>query len=151
MKQRAVIVDMDGTLADVSGIRHYVKRPRNEKDFESFHGASIFAPVNTAPLSLLLHIRATDPTVAIFVVTARRSKWERHTRAWLAKHDVPYDALCMRGNRDTRPDTDVKRDILRRIRTTHSPFLAIDDNPAVIALWAEEGITTYVVPGWETE
>lgn len=148
-KPQAIIVDMDGTLADVSGIRHYVKRPRNQKDFDSFHGASVFAPANAAPLALVQ--RAHEDGTFVFVVTARRSKWERHTRDWLAKHAVPYDALCMRGNTDTRPDTDVKRDILQRIRATHDPVLAIDDNPAVIALWSAEGITTYQVPGWEQE
>lgn len=148
-KPQAVIVDMDGTLADVSGIRHYVKRPVHQKDFESFHKASIFAPVNSAPAALVR--RAHEDGTAVFVVTARRAKWEKPTRMWLEKHEVHYDALCMRGNRDDRKDFDVKRDILKKIRETHEVILAIDDNPSVIKLWTEEGIMTYVVPGWETE
>lgn len=146
-KPPAVIVDMDGTLADVSGIRHYVKRPINEKDFDSFHKAAIFAPLNSAPASIVR--RAHQEGTAVFVVTARRSMWERLTRQWLDKNEIKYDALCMRGNKDTRVDVEVKRDILTKIRETHEVILAIDDNPSVLALWASEGIMTYVVPGWE--
>lgn len=148
-KPQAIIVDMDGTLADVSGIRHYVKRPVHEKDFDSFHKAAVFAPVNTAPAAIVR--QAYEEGTAIFVVTARKSQWEKLTRMWLKKHSIRYDALCMRGNSDRRKDFDVKRDILNKIRETHEVILAIDDNPSVVKLWTEEGITTYVVPGWETE
>lgn len=148
-KPDAIIVDMDGTLANVSSIRHYVKRPRNEKDFDSFHKASIFVPPNKAPLELVKHAHADG--LFVFVVTARKSMWEQSTRMWLAKHKVPYDALCMRGNKDSRKDVEVKKDILGLIRATHRPVLAIDDNPSIIDLWSKEGIMTYVVPGWEKE
>lgn len=149
MKPNAIIVDMDGTLADVSGIRHYVKKPMNEKNFDAFHAASIFAPANEMVVTMVRQARAAG--VFIYVVTARRSQWERTTRAWLEKHDVPYDALCMRGNKDPRKDHEVKKDILDRIREHHTPILAIDDNPSIIELWTSENILTHHVPGWEDE
>ena len=57
----------------------------------------------------------------------------------------------MRGDDDHRRDYEVKLDILALIRKTHNVILAIDDNPAVIQLWVDQGIETLVVPGWIEE
>jgi len=148
--RRCIIVDVDGTLVDVSGIRHYVKlaNGREYKDFESFHKAAAFMPA-IEETKKILHAFDFMLDVDIFVVTARQAKWERETRAWLRNNGVRYDALCMRATGDRRPDVEVKRDILSRIRETHRPLFAIDDNPSIIALWQSERIPTYVIPGWE--
>lgn len=148
-KPSAIIVDVDGTLADVSGIRHYVLRPRNEKDFDAFHKAALFAPINEMVATFIR--QANDAGVAVFIVTARKSMWERLTRTWLAKHGVVYDALCMRGNKDQRKDVEVKRDILAVIRQTHTPVMAVDDNPSIIELWESEDIPTVTIEGWEED
>jgi hypothetical protein len=67
---------------------------------------------------------------------------------WLALNGVPSDRLYMRGDKDNRPDYLVKKDILDRIRTEFDVIHAVDDNPSVIALWQENGISTTVVEGW---
>ena len=64
-------------------------------------------------------------------------------------HGVPSDMLMMRGNEDNRKDYEVKRDMLNTIRKAYDVVHAWDDNPAIIRLWAEEGIPHTVVPGWE--
>lgn len=148
-KPNAIIVDVDGTLADVSGILHYVKRPRNEKDFDSFHKAAVFAPINEMVAAIIK--QANNSGVAVFIVTARMSKWEKPTRQWLAKHGVVYDALCMRKNKDRRKDVEVKREILTIIRQTHTPVMAIDDNPSIIELWESEDIPTVTIEGWQED
>lgn len=150
---RAVIFDVDGTLADVSGIRHYVsplaEGYRGYKNFDAFHAAASFAPANASVVTMAKVEHESGNKV--IVVTSRRQHWEYRTRVWLGKHAIPFDALYMRGNGDTRPDYEVKRDILAQIRETYDPFLAYDDNPAVIRLWEEEGLGTIVVPGWLEE
>lgn len=141
MTQEAVIIDMDGTLCDVAGVRHYVEGPR--KDFTSFHNASLFCP----PVP---HVRAMARSyqragLAILVVTARDERFERVTRDWLHKHRVPYAALYMRPWGDQRRDHEVKREILARITDAYRPTLAIDDREDILAVWAEAGIRTYKV------
>ncbi len=42
MKLTAIIFDMDGTLCDVSAIRHLVKG--DERDFDKFHTESVNCP-----------------------------------------------------------------------------------------------------------
>ncbi|EQD83230.1 hypothetical protein [Saccharopolyspora erythraea] len=140
----AVIADMDGTLVDVSGIRHHVTGP--ERDFAAFHAASIDCPPNPGVVAEVREHAALGRDVV--VVTSRSRRWERLTSMWLALHDVPTDALFMRRDGDYRPDVEVKRDILAGIRRRWDVRHAIDDNPAVIALWREAAIPVSVVPGW---
>ena len=146
MKRDAIIVDMDGTLADVSSIRHHVRHPA--RDFDAFHAASVDVPVN--PEAVRIAREAHEAGLAVLIVTARRSRWRHHTAWFLAMHGIPSDALIMRGDKDGRSDVDVKRDMLDEIvRRAWTPVLAVDDNPSVVALWESEGIPTVVIPGWE--
>lgn len=146
-KPEAIIVDVDGTLVDVRGIRHYVRSGAGFRGTDRFHKASRFCPPNHDVLRRVFEEREAGR--AVFVVTARRDRYERLTRDWLAKHDVEYDELLMRRDNDQRHDVDVKRDILRSIRQTHRVVLAIDDNPSVIALWQSQHVPVLVVPGWD--
>lgn len=144
----AVIVDMDGTLVDVSGVRHYVMDNPRKKDFNHFHvGAALCPPIGST-LRWVASQRALGH--AVLVVTSRKQQWEYQTRMWLRKWEVDIDGLFMRADDDDRPDAAVKRDILARIRdrSGHRVIAAIDDNPNVIALWEAEGIPVTVVPGW---
>lgn len=143
-KPSAWIFDVDGTLCDVSSVRHHVlERPKN---FDAFHSGSLDCPPHQWVVDLARSVQEAGGVVV--VVTARRERWWWHTVLWLAENDVPYDVLEMRGDRDDRKDYDVKRDILTRLRERYDIVHAVDDNPSVIALWQEEGIPTTVVPGW---
>jgi phosphoglycolate phosphatase-like HAD superfamily hydrolase len=144
----AVIFDMDGTLADVSSIRHYLTpNVHHGKDFNLFHAESVSVPphshvVNAAQIAHMLGH-------AVLVVTARKHMWRHHTAWWLAMHDVPSDMLMMRGNKDQRKDYEVKKDMLRIIQQAYNIIHAWDDNPNIIRLWKENDIPTTVVPGWQ--
>jgi len=148
-KPKAIIFDMDGTLANVSGIRHYLRPtpPHRSKNFDAFHAESVDCPPNPAVLNhaMVAHLLGHQ----IIIVTARRARWRHHTAWWLALHGVPSDAMFMRGDKDNRPDYNVKSDILDAISHTWDVVHAVDDNPAVIALWQERGIPTTIVEGWE--
>ena len=148
----AVIFDMDGTLANVSSIRHHLRiwdesKGRTIKNFDRFHEESVNVPpnpqvVNHAQVAHMLGL-------AVLVVTARKARWRHHTAWWLAVNNVPSDALFMRGDDDHRPDYEVKSDILDAISHTWNVIHAVDDNPNVIRLWNERGIPTTTIPGWE--
>jgi phosphoglycolate phosphatase-like HAD superfamily hydrolase len=148
-KPTAIIFDMDGTLANVSAIRHYLRpTPTHRgKNFDAFHAASVDCPPNAAVVShaMVAHLLGH----AIIIVTARKAMWRDHTAWWLAMHGVPSDAMFMRGNKDSRPDYLVKKDILDAMLHTWDVVHAVDDNPSVIALWQEHGIPTTIVEGWE--
>lgn len=144
----AVIVDVDGTLCDVSGVRHYVLSDPRDRNFDLFHRASALCPPIPSALAWVEQQRALGRTV--LVVTSRKQRYEFLTRRWLRKWGVHVDHLLMRADDDGRADDLVKADILARIRDRGFRVVAaIDDNPAVIALWRREGIPVTVVPGWD--
>lgn len=145
--REAVIVDVDGTLCDVRGIRHYVAGS-GKRNFDAFHSASALCPPIPETLSWVEgHRRAGRE---IFIVTARQAKWRLLTQTWLRKWEVSYHHLLMRHDDDFRPDVEVKTDILAYIDTLgFNVVAAIDDNPAVIDLWRANSIPVTVVPGWD--
>lgn len=141
--RQGVIFDMDGTLCDVRSIRHLLDGPGA---FHAFHRASVDCPPHRHVVEAARAAHAGG--LAVLIVTARTVAFRPHTAMWLALHEVPSDAMWMRATRDGRPDYEVKRSILARVRERYVPVHAWDDNPNVLRLWAEEGIPTTVVPGW---
>lgn len=145
MRAKAVIADVDGTLADVRAIRHHVlARP---KDFDAFHAASAHVPPHAQALDFVTRHHAAGHV--ILVVTARRERWLDVTRTWLHRHmPVPFDGPFHRPDHDLRPDVQVKADIFRYLSRHYDIRGAVDDNPNVVALWTRLGIPVEVVPGW---
>jgi hypothetical protein len=145
-RRRAVIADVDGTLANVSAIRHHVaSKPKN---FDAFHSESANVPPNQQALDYVA--RHHEAGFVVLVVTARLQKWSGLTRTWLERHmPVPFDGPFHRPDGDFRPDVQVKRDIHRYLARTYDIRGCIDDNPNVVALWEELGIPTEIVPGWD--
>ena len=146
---RCAIVDIDGTLANVQAIRHFVipTPPSRRKDFSAFHQASVDCPTNDWVVRAVKDCAAQG--LAILIVTARGAAFRNQTAFWLAMHDIPSDMLFMRPVGDQRPDFEVKTDILSRIRDLgFAPVIAFDDNPNVIALWEANHIPVVRVPGY---
>lgn len=133
----AVIVDVDGTLCDVSSIEHLVRdRPR---DFDAFYRASADCPANSDVVAAVDDAREAGQ--AIVIVTGRQRRWKRLTERWLADHDIAFDAIYLRGNRDYRPDVQFKTDILETIRQDgYRPVHAWDDRERIVEPWRSHGI-----------
>lgn len=143
---RAVIFDIDGTLAEVGHRLHHLE---GEKDWSSFfRDMQDDAPIEPiATLARLLHkaVEAQHGLDAVLIVTARpdREDWMQTTLDWLEVHGIPYDAIYFRSENDTRPDQVVKADILKRILADgYEPVLVIDDRPQVVKMWRDHGIVT---------
>lgn len=133
----AVIFDMDGTLCDVSAIRHHVEG--TDKDFDAFHAAAMDCPANAEVVAGLR--AAQSDGNAILIVTSRSAKWRDYTIKWLDQRDIAFDALYTRIEADFRPDDVVKADILKAIVADgFQPVHAWDDSPDIIALWRDHGI-----------
>jgi phosphoglycolate phosphatase-like HAD superfamily hydrolase len=142
-KQDAVIVDVDGTLCDVHGIRRLI----DSNGFDAFHYASVNCPVHQWVVDKVRDYHRNG--VAVLVVTGRSEKFRRLTSWYLAHNRIPSTGLWMRRNGDYRKDFVIKEEILRALRCKYNIIEAIDDNPAVIDLWEREGIPVTVVPGWD--
>lgn len=126
-------------------IRHLVTE--GQRNFDAFHRASIDCEPHPHVVKAAQDSHAEG--IAPLIVTARNVRYRNVTAFWLAMHHVPSEALYMRADNDFRPDYEVKKDILARIRNSWDVVEAWDDNPNVTRLWQEEGIPFVLVPGWE--
>lgn len=150
----AVIVDVDGTLCDVSSALHHITTPGVTKDFDAFHEAAARCPATPWVLNWCAQQRAAGHT--LIVVTGRMYRHSQSTILWLGSYlGDDWHGPFMRGDDDYRPDTEVKRDIHALLTSPNyygwDIVGAIDDRPSVIALWRSLGIPTTAVyrPDWE--
>lgn len=143
--RQAVLVDLDGTLLDIEGLRDWAKGIRT--DYHEFHRLAIDAPPNKEVLEEVHghHEAGKD----ILIGTARSLAYVSQTTRWLHNLDVPYHCLWMRPLGDLRPDVELKAEMLQRIQAEGwEVSLAYDDHPDVLQLWRDSGIPTREVPGW---
>jgi FMN phosphatase YigB (HAD superfamily) len=146
-KPRAVCLDVDGTLCDVTSIRHHVLS--RKKNYDAFHYLSAYCP----PIDWVadLAVEARDDGLVVIVVTARMEKWRLLTENWLEHNDIPYAELHMRADGDIRKDRAVKEEILAALQERYHIIWAVDDNPSILEMWRDHGILAVEVPGWAEE
>jgi hypothetical protein len=140
-RRAAVIVDMDGTLCDVNTVLHLQAEPDG---FTAFHEAAAHCQPNPAVVDWCLgyHSRGHE----ILIVTGRDAWTRDMTAGWLSEHlPAPTAGLYMRRDGDFRSNTDIKREIHSQLTVRYDIRAAIDDEPAVLALWQEIGIPVAMV------
>lgn len=134
----AIIVDLDGTLCDVSMIAHFVEG--TEKDFPAFHAASADCPPNASVARSVRDAHAAGH--GVLVVTGREFIWRDLTLDWLRDHHLPYDELVMRIVGDYRPDHVIKAEMLADLQKRGwSVAEAFEDQDDIAALWESRGIS----------
>lgn len=149
MKDRkAILVDVDGTLANCEHRIGYVRtKPKNWKKFfeESKHD-----PVYPDIVWLVKTLHAAGHV--ILIVTARSENERKMTETWLKDvaglHET-YHRLYMRETNDPRDDAVVKSELLEQIYNDgYTPFMVLDDRNNVVKMWREQGLTCLQVrPG----
>lgn len=123
--QRAIICDIDGTLADL-GTRHPFDFVNVDKDAVK-HA--------TAELVRVLH----QAGYAIILFSGREDSARELTIAWLRANEIPFDQLTMRRTGDRRKDSVVKRQMYERtVQGKYDVLLVLDDRDQVVAMWRNE-------------
>ena len=63
------------------------------------------------------------------------------TEYWLDFHNVPYDELIMRKDKDFRPDNEAKKDLYEEyIKDKFEIEFVLDDRDRVVKMWRELGL-----------
>ncbi|HEY7914725.1 MAG TPA: hypothetical protein VIG62_22630 [Blastocatellia bacterium] len=134
-KRKDVIVDIDGTLADVSHRLHHIRGKR--KSWKKF-----FALMKEdKPVEEIVgQVRQLAKDHNIYVVSGRPDDYREETLEWLALHRVPFKALYMRKASDFRPDDVIKQEILEKHFKKENVELVIEDRPRVIRMWQRNGL-----------
>ena len=147
-----VIIDLDGTLADIRKRRELASLPDGKIDWDQF-----FDPKNVEldepnhpviEACKAMKIRGYD--IAIF--SGRSKATKSATLDWLSKWEVPYDVLKMRPTGEDwhfMPDDKLKQHWLDSLFPDRSKLLCVfDDRDKVVDMWRRNGIACFqVAPG----
>ena len=137
VKPKAVILDVDGTLCDVSTALHHIKQ--HPKDWDSFHSASAECPPHQ--LAIEYAEKKYREGYTLLVVTARMQQHRETTMEWLKRHlKHPFYGPFMRPQDNYAPDYEIKREIFAHLSVVYDIRGAIDDSPAVCDVWRELGL-----------
>lgn len=128
-RARAVVVDIDGTLALHAG--------RDPYDWHSAGG-----DVPNEPVAAVLRALAASG-LAVIYVSGRPEGAREVTERWLADHVGLHGELHLRQELDDRRDALVKREIYEtRIRHRYEVVVVLDDRDQVVRMWRDElGLT----------
>lgn len=136
--KHAIIIDVDGTLADGSHRQHHLDRNDWSAFFADMHLDSLYEHTKIMVDAL------RNDGYYIVIVTARpdENDYREKTVDWLKRHDIEYDAIYMRRAGDYRKDSIVKREILdQMMEDGYLPVLALDDRTQVVEeCWRASGI-----------
>jgi uncharacterized HAD superfamily protein len=134
---KAIIVDIDGTLADVEHRVHHVRS--NDKNWHAFNEGMSDDSLNFWCLDLICAMKNEETETLL--VTGRGEEYRQHTEEWLKKHNVPYSKLFMRKARDHRGDDLIKREIYdTKIKDHYKILFVVDDRLSVVRMWREIGL-----------
>lgn len=137
MKKKAIIVDIDGTLADVEHRVHHVRQ--EPKNWRAFNQAMENDDLNPWCRDLILAMKGQN--VEVLLVTGRDEDYRSLTENWLSKHEVPYNHLWMRQASDYRGDDTVKMEIYNiDILPTYEILFVVDDRQSVVKMWRSIGL-----------
>jgi hypothetical protein len=157
LKRKAIICDIDGTVADCRHRLHHVL-PGGKRNWDRFFEGMVDDPVIKPVRDLVWHATTQGDweEIALVFSSGRPETYRVETEVWLRAAGLPLDSfssdrLYMRPANDTRPDHVVKREMLDRIRADgYEPFIVIDDRPSVVAMWRESGLVCLqAAPGEE--
>jgi uncharacterized HAD superfamily protein len=135
MNKQTVVVDIDGTLADISHRRRHIEG-RRKKWGKFFKEMDRDLPIP----EVAAKVRALSQNHTIILVTGRPDDYREVTEQWLKQHKIPYQQLYMRKAGDFRPDDIVKQEILDRHLNKGEIKLVIEDRPRVIRMWRRNGL-----------
>lgn len=135
-----VVVDMDGTLADVRHRLHFIKEP-GKKDWKRFFEGQ----VDDKPFpAIVQRVRALARDHEIVIVTGRPEQYRGGTETWLKKFNIPVSRIYMRPPGDHRPDYIVKGEILRKLGPERVS-IAFEDRRPVCEVYRRAGVRVIAV------
>ncbi|MEO3783868.1 AAA family ATPase [Actinocorallia sp. B10E7] len=130
---KAVLVDIDGTTALISGRSPY-DHTRVHQDLP-----------NTPVIAVIRAMHAAGHRVVF--LSGRSDNCRAETETWLEKHvGVPFDALHMRAHKDNRRDSLVKVELFdAHVRDAYDVTCVLDDRNQVVEAWRALGLTVFQV------
>lgn len=134
-KNKIIICDIDGTIANLEHRLHFIKD--GNRDWDSFYEEM----VNDEPITDVMQ-KVAEHNLPIILVSGRPGNYRQLTEAWLSDNlTFGYEHLLMRPAGDYRQDDIIKEEIYTKcIEPYHDVELVYDDRPRVIRMWERLGL-----------
>ena len=151
-RKKAVIVDIDGTIADITHRLHFIQDKytvvdgvikNQKKDWDSFYGNVLGDEVIIAMRNLLVALHGDG--IELIYVSGRREDTFDDTISWFVLNDVPFDRnlIFLRMAGDKREDAVVKFEIYKDcIEHKFDVQFVLEDRVTVVAMWRSLGLLT---------
>ena len=139
LKDSFMIVDIDGTIANLKHRLHFVRG--SKPDWDAFH-AHVIDDQPWYDMIALVRTLHYHEGVTPFMVTGRMERCRKDTETWLDRHGVPFLRLHMRPEKDFRPDYEIKEEIFNTHFAAHAHkcLLVLDDRDQVVKMWRSKGL-----------
>lgn len=126
----AVMFDLDGTLANISG-----RDPYDATDCE-------YDKLNQDVFDAYMHYKSAGRK--IIICSGRSSEFLPQTDRWLGKMGIQPDLFLMRKEGDTRKDWIVKQEMfIKEIMPRYYVDVVFDDRQQVVDMWRDIGLTCF--------
>mgnify|MGYP001243647111 FL=1 len=154
MKDKWVIFDLDGTLADIEDRRKKSKKDNGKMDWDKFFDPENIRLDKPNPAVIKMAQVLAESGHMIAILSGRSKGTQLTTKSWLNRNNVPYHIIKMRPTSKEwmyMPDDELKQhwlddlfpgDIRDRI------VAVFDDRQKVVDMWRKNGLTCMqVAPG----
>jgi len=135
-KTRALIVDLDGTLAIFEGVRNGLDFSDVTKD-----------KLNQVVKEVLIMYKKYDNKRKILVISGRPNNKNvyQQTLFWLKKNQIPFDKLFL-VDREGLPDAENKKFFYQtKIKNKYQIDFVLEDRNSVVKMWREIGLICFQV------
>ncbi|WP_280404743.1 AAA family ATPase [Nocardia brasiliensis] len=142
-KPRAIIVDLDGTLADNSW--------RSPFDYTRVLEDPVIEATKTLVNAAAWHYDRDhdydtgNDGINILIFSGRDDICIEDCAQWLDNEEIAWDELSLRDEGDKRPDAVVKYKMFDEVRDRYHIIGVIDDRQQVVRMWHALGLTVFRV------
>lgn len=138
------LVDIDGTLAELSHRLHFIEqKPANWDGFFAACGDDLPIP---EVIEVVRSLKSAGNTVIL--VSGRSDAIKDATAEWLMRYNIPFDDLFMRKAGDHRADNIVKDELLHQLCLTWDRAQiggVFEDRKQVVDMYRAKGLRVFQV------
>ena len=146
-KTKAIIIDIDGTLADIDHRRSLLEC--SPKKWKEFFNQMSQDKINhwCKELAEAMTLKGLD----IILVTGRPEDYREHTIKWLNLNLFKYNNIFFRKKNDFRKDYIIKEEIYNdHIKLNYEILFVVDDRNSVVKMWRRNGLVCLDCAGFES-
>jgi len=153
VKKTAIIVDIDGTIANAEHRLHFIKG--DKKNWDKFFDEMVKDTYIEGSWDKIIEETAkyTEDWPFVIFLTGRRDTHRHETMSWIEKNIPATNSECtliMRPKGDIREDTVLKRELYEnRIVPFFDVLVAFEDRPRIIDMWKEMEVPVVQMGEWK--